>query len=118
MSIEIYCQLIVVYEEGVMNESNMRKWSRIFNKGRTNIHDEEQSRRLSLITEDLKNRIDQHIRTNSRFTLDENCEKFPQPSRSLIHEIATDHLHYEEICAKWVPQMPTAEHKSKHMVLL
>jgi hypothetical protein len=57
--IEIYCQLIAVYGEGVM-----RKWCRMFNEGRTNIHDEEQTRRPSLITEDLKNRIDQHNRTN------------------------------------------------------
>jgi hypothetical protein len=61
----------MVYGEGVMNESYMRKWCQIFNKGRTNVHNEEQSRRLSLVTEDLKNRIDQHIKTNSHFILDE-----------------------------------------------
>jgi hypothetical protein len=55
--IEICCQLIAV---GVMDESNVRKWCGIFNEGRTNVHDE-QSRCLSLITEDLKSRIDQHI---------------------------------------------------------
>jgi hypothetical protein len=37
---EIYCHLIAVYGEGVMNESNMRKQSRMFNEGRTNVHDE------------------------------------------------------------------------------
>jgi hypothetical protein len=50
----------------------------MFNEGRTNVHDEEQSGRPSLITEDLKNRIDQHIRANRSFTLDEIHEKFPQ----------------------------------------
>jgi hypothetical protein len=55
--IEIYRQLIQVYGEGVMNESNVRKWYRMFNGGRINVHDEERYRRLSLITEDLKNRI-------------------------------------------------------------
>jgi hypothetical protein len=67
----IYCQLIAVYEEGVMNESNVRKWCRMFNEGKTNVHNEEQSGCPSLISDDLKNRIDQHIRTNRRFTLDE-----------------------------------------------
>jgi hypothetical protein len=38
-TIEIYRQLIAVYGEGVMNESNMRKWCRMFNEGRTNVHD-------------------------------------------------------------------------------
>jgi hypothetical protein len=63
----------------------------------------------------LKNRIDQHIRTNRRFTLDEIHEKFPQISSSLIHEIVMEHLHYKQICVRWVPQMLTEEHKSKCM---
>jgi hypothetical protein len=54
--IQIYRQLIAVYGEGVMNESDVRKWCQMFNEGRTNVHTE-QSGRLSLITEDLKNRI-------------------------------------------------------------
>jgi hypothetical protein len=69
--IDIYRQLIVVYGKGVMNESNMRKWCRMFNEGRTNVRDKERSGRPSLITEDLKNGIDQHIRRNRRLTLDE-----------------------------------------------
>jgi transposase len=68
---EIYRQLIAVYGEGVMNESIVRKWCRMFNEGRTNVHDEERSGRPSLITKDSKNRIDKHIRTHTRFTLDE-----------------------------------------------
>jgi hypothetical protein len=39
--IEIYRQLIAMYGEGVMNESNVRKWCRMFDEGRTNVHDEE-----------------------------------------------------------------------------
>jgi hypothetical protein len=60
--IEIYRQLM--YGEGVMNESNVRKWCRMCNEGRTNVYDQEGSGRPSLITEDLKNRIDQHFRTD------------------------------------------------------
>jgi hypothetical protein len=37
LPIEIYSQLIAVYGEGVMNESDVRKWCRIFNEGRTNV---------------------------------------------------------------------------------
>jgi hypothetical protein len=36
----------------------------MFNEGRINVFDEERSGRPSLITEDLKNRIDKHIRRN------------------------------------------------------
>jgi hypothetical protein len=103
-----------MYGEGVMNESNVRKWCQVFSEGRTNVHDE-RSGRQSLITEDLKNKIDQHIRTNKRFTLDEIHEKFPQILCSLIHEIVTEHLHYKKICVRWVPRMLAEEHKIKHM---
>jgi hypothetical protein len=48
----------------------------MFDEGCTNVDDEERSGSPSLITEDLKNRIDQHNRTNRRFTLDEIQEKF------------------------------------------
>jgi transposase len=63
-AIDIHRQITAVYGEGVMNESSVRKWCRIFNEGRTNVHDEERSGRPSLNTEDLKNQIDEQIRQN------------------------------------------------------
>jgi transposase len=86
-AVDIHRQLTAVYGEGVMNESSVRKWCRMFNEGRTNIHDEERSGRPSLITEDLKKQIDEQIRQDRRSTLDELHEKIPQISRSLLHEI-------------------------------
>jgi hypothetical protein len=66
--IKIYRQLIAVYGKGEMNDSDVRKWwCRIFNEGRTNFHHMERTGRPSLITEDLKNRIDQHISINRAF---------------------------------------------------
>jgi hypothetical protein len=75
----MYRQHSAVYGEGIMNESDVRKWCRVYeyNGGRTNVYDEERSGRPSPITEDLKNGIDQHIRANRHFTLDEIHEKFP-----------------------------------------
>jgi hypothetical protein len=83
--IEIYGQLIAVYGEGVMNESDVRKCCQLYNKGRTNGHDKEQFRHPVLINEDLKNRSDQQIRTNKCFALGEIHEKFPEISRLLIY---------------------------------
>jgi hypothetical protein len=40
---------------------------------------------------------------------------FPHISRSLLHDIATEHLHYHELCARWVPKMLTDDHKTKRM---
>jgi hypothetical protein len=39
--------------EGVMNETNARKWCRMFNEGRTHVHDEERSEHSTFTTEDL-----------------------------------------------------------------
>jgi transposase len=61
-AIDIYRQLTAVYGEGVMNESSVRKWCRMFNEVRTNVHNEERPGRPSLITEDLKKQIDEQIR--------------------------------------------------------
>jgi hypothetical protein len=53
-AIDIHRQLMAVYGEAVMNESSVRKWCRIFNEDRINVHDEERSGCPYLITEDLK----------------------------------------------------------------
>jgi transposase len=91
-TIDIHRQLTAVYGEGVMSESSVRKWCRMFNEGRTNVHDEAGSGCPSLITEDLKKQIDEQIRQDRRSTLDELHEKFPQISQSLLHEILSKHL--------------------------
>jgi transposase len=107
-AIDIHRQL-----EGVMNESSVRKWCQMFNEGRTNVHDEERSGRPSPITEDLKKQIDEQIRQDRRSTLNELHEKFPQISRSLLHEILSKHLGYKKICATRVPWMLADDHKKK-----
>jgi hypothetical protein len=71
-AIDIHRQLTAVYGEGVMNESTVRKWCRMFNEGRTNVHDEERCRHPSLITEDLKKQTDEQIRQDRRRLLT-NC---------------------------------------------
>jgi histone-lysine N-methyltransferase SETMAR len=114
-AIDIHRQLTAVYGEGIMNESSVRKWCRMFNEGRTNVHDEERSGRPSLITEDLKKQIDEQIRQERRSTLDKLHEKFLQISRSLRHEILSKHLGYRNICARWVPRMLADDHRKESM---
>ena len=47
---EMYWHLKEVYGDTVMNERNVRKWCEILNNGRTNVQDETQPGRPSLIT--------------------------------------------------------------------
>ncbi|KAJ4429731.1 hypothetical protein ANN_21935 [Periplaneta americana] len=99
-SAEIYRQLKEVYGDTVMNERNVRKWCEMFNNGRTNVHDETRPGRPSLITEDLKTKVNDKILQDRRTSLDELHIAFPDISRSLLGEIVSQHLGYHKICAR------------------
>jgi len=45
-----------LHAEGAVKEGNVRKWCRLFKVGGTNVYDKERSRRLSLATNDMKNK--------------------------------------------------------------
>jgi hypothetical protein len=86
---EIHHQLVEFYGEGVMKEGNVRKWCHFFNGGRTDVHNESRCGRPSVITKDLKDRVDAHVCENRRFTTDELHEVFPYVSRSVLYETVT-----------------------------
>jgi transposase len=50
---EIPRHLCDVYGEHAMSSSVVRRWVRLFNEGRENVHDDPRSGRLSLVNEDL-----------------------------------------------------------------
>ncbi|KAJ4446940.1 hypothetical protein ANN_13642 [Periplaneta americana] len=112
---EIYRQLKEVYGDTVMNERNVRKWCEIFNNGRTNVHDETRAGRPSLITEDLKTKVNDRILQDRRTSFDELHIAFPDISRSLLGEIVSQHLGYHKICARWVPRQLSDQHKTQRM---
>ncbi|XP_023724320.1 uncharacterized protein LOC111873645 [Cryptotermes secundus] len=51
---------------------------------------------------------------NRRVTIAELSSHVLQISRSLLHEIVTEHL-FRKLCARWVPKQLTPEHKTKRM---
>ncbi|KAJ4425552.1 hypothetical protein ANN_27747, partial [Periplaneta americana] len=112
---EIYRQLKEVYGDTVMNERNVRKWCEMFNNGRTNVHDETRPGRPSLITEDLKTKVNNRILQDRRTSLDELHIAFPDISRSLLGETVLQHLGYHKICARWVPRQLSDQHKTQRM---
>ncbi|GFV69816.1 histone-lysine N-methyltransferase SETMAR [Trichonephila clavipes] len=93
----------------------VRRWCRQFSEGRQSVHDEERSGRPSLINVDLVELVRQRVMENRRFTITELNSQFPQISRSLLHEIATKHLLFKKLCARWVPKNLTPEHKIQHL---
>ncbi|GBL71410.1 hypothetical protein AVEN_143506-1 [Araneus ventricosus] len=87
-----------------MSEGMVRKWVRMLNEGRKNVHDEERSGRPTLTTEELVGHLDEKVLSNRRFTITDLSMNFQNISRSLLHEIATEHLHYKKLCSRWVPK--------------
>jgi len=49
---EIHHQSCQVYGDNAMSDSMVRKWVRMFNEGRENVHDEASSGRPSLVNDD------------------------------------------------------------------
>ena len=54
---EIHHQICQVYSDNAMSDGMVRKWVRIFNEGRENVHDEARSGRSSLVNDDLVRKV-------------------------------------------------------------
>jgi hypothetical protein len=89
----------------------------MFKDGQTNVHDEELSDQLSVVSDDLVQNVDQEICVRWRFTISElSCES-PQISHSLLYKITTVRLGYHMICTIWVMKMLTSAYKMQRMAL-
>ncbi|GBL99039.1 hypothetical protein AVEN_227544-1 [Araneus ventricosus] len=110
---EIHPQLVEIYGENVMIDGMVRKWVQQFNNGRTNVHDEARSGRPSVVNDGLVPKVNEKIRENSQFTIRMLCDKFPQISKTVLHENVTNRLNYRKLCSRWVPKMLTDVHKTK-----
>jgi len=53
---EFHHQICQVYDDNGMSDGMVRKWVRMFNEGRENVHDEARSGRPSLVIGDLVRR--------------------------------------------------------------
>ena len=91
---EIHLQLCDVYGERAMSSSMVRRWVRLFNEGRENVHDDPRSGRPSVVNEDLVRAIEEKIRENGRFTITSLSLHFPQISRSLFTKLCLINLSF------------------------
>ncbi|GBM80756.1 hypothetical protein AVEN_10622-1 [Araneus ventricosus] len=110
---EIHRQLVEIYGENAMTDGMVRKWVRQFNDGRTNVHGEARSGRLSVVNDGLVAKVNEKIRENRQFTIRMLFDEFPQISKTVLHEIVKNRLNYRKLCSRWVPKMLTDVHKTK-----
>jgi len=76
-SAEIHKQTYAVYDN-VMNRQNVTKWCREFSERRTDVHDEQRSGRLSLISDGLLQEIEEEICAKRRVTIRETHHIIPE----------------------------------------
>ena len=89
---EIHHQIYQVYGDNAMSEGMVRKWVRMFNEGRENVHDEARSGRPSLVNDDLVRKVNERVRDDRRFSISDLSLHFPQISRTLFYDIVSSHL--------------------------
>jgi len=59
---EIHHQACQLYGDNAMSDGVVRKWVRMFNEGRENVHDELRSGRPSLVNDDLVRKVNERVR--------------------------------------------------------
>jgi len=78
-----------MYGDNAMSDGMVRKWVRVFNEGRENVHDEARSRCPSLVNDDLVRKVNERVRDDRRFTISDLSLHFPQISRTLLYDIVS-----------------------------
>ena len=90
---EIQHQICQVYGDNAMSDGMVRKWVRMFNEGRENVHDEARSVHPSLVLGGLVRRVNERVRDDRRFTISDLSLHFPQISRTLLYDIVSSGQH-------------------------
>ena len=86
---EIRHQMCQVYGDNAMSDGMVRKWVRMLNEGRENVHDEARSGRPSLVNDDLVRKVNERVREDRLFTISGLSMHFPQISRTLLCDIVS-----------------------------
>ena len=83
---EIHHQICQVYGDNAMTDGMVRKWVRMFNERRENVHDEARSERPSLVNDDLVRKFNERVRDDRRLTISDLSLHSPQISRTLLYD--------------------------------
>ena len=91
---EIHHQIRELYGDNAMSDGMVRKWVRMFNEGRENLHDEARSGRPSLVNDDLVPKVNERKRDDRRFTISYLSLNFPFLRFQGLYDIVSSHLGY------------------------
>jgi len=74
---EIHHQICQAYGDNAMSGGMVRKWVRMFDEGRENVHNEARSGRPSLVNDDLLRKVNERVRDDRHFTISDLSLHFP-----------------------------------------
>ena len=97
----IHHQICQVYGDNAMSDGMVRKWVRMFNEGRENVHDEGRSGRPSLVNDDLVCKVNERVPDDRRFTISDLSLHFHQISRTVLYDL-------KDSVQKWLTSHPAA----------
>jgi len=83
---EVHHQICQVHGDNAMSNGVVRKWVRMFNEGRENVHVEARSGRPCLLNDDLVRKVNERVRGDRRFTISDQSLHFPHISRTLLYD--------------------------------
>jgi len=86
---EIHHQICQVYGDNALSDGMVRKWVRMFNEGRQNVHDEARSGHPTLVNDDLVRKVNERVRDDRIFTISDLSLNIPQISRTLLYVIVS-----------------------------
>jgi len=78
---ENHHQICQLYGDNAMSDGMVRKWVRMFNEGRENVHDEARSGRPSMVNDNLVHKVNERVCDDRRFTISDLSLHFPPISR-------------------------------------
>jgi len=91
LPIEVHHWICQVYGDNVMSDGMVRKWVRMFNEGRENVHDEARSGRPSLVNDYLVRKVNERVTTDvSQFLI---CPCIFLRFQGLLYDIVSSGLH-------------------------
>jgi hypothetical protein len=88
---------IIAVDDDVMNQQNMMKWCHEVSKGRTDVHDKQRSGRLSLISDNIIQKIEGEIHASWCEMIRELHHIIPEVSKTTIHEVVKEKLRQRKL---------------------
>jgi len=83
-----------MYGDNAKSDGMVRKWVRVFNEGRENVHDEVRSGRPSLVNDELVRKVNERVGDDRCLPISDLSLHFPQISRTLLYDFVSSHLGY------------------------